>query len=138
MPAPGKLLENLADGRAKLHVIRAGLALRRRWPSLFQGGDYAALYADAGREENVCAFALRSGERCVIAVAPRLFARLMAPEDHAPLGGRVWGEARIGIGARLEGDFQDLLTGDRHRAAESGLRVSELLSRFPVALLVNA
>ncbi|HUG78653.1 MAG TPA: malto-oligosyltrehalose synthase, partial [Burkholderiales bacterium] len=77
MPAPGKLLENLADGRAKLHVIRTGLALRKRWPSLFQGGDYAALYADAGREENVCAFALRSGERCVIAVAPRLFARLM-------------------------------------------------------------
>ena len=58
IPRPEELLENLADGRAKLHVIRTGLALRRRWPALFQGGEYVPLYADGAREARAHAFRL--------------------------------------------------------------------------------
>jgi (1->4)-alpha-D-glucan 1-alpha-D-glucosylmutase len=136
-PDPQALLENLQDGRAKLHVIRTGLALRKRWPTLFQGGEYLALYADGAREENVCAFALRSGGRCVIAVAPRLFARLMQPEDRAPLGERVWGESCLTLPESVASELEDVLTGRRYRLDDRRLRLAEVLGVFPVALLAG-
>ncbi len=40
------LLNNLADGRAKMHVIRKGLEVRKKHPGLFHGAKYTPLYAD--------------------------------------------------------------------------------------------
>jgi (1->4)-alpha-D-glucan 1-alpha-D-glucosylmutase len=128
----GELLENLSDGRAKLHVIRKGLEVRKAHPGLFYGGQYSPLYADAGREQNVLAFALRSGGRTLIAVAPRLFARLMQPNDIAPVGSRLWGESRLPL-PRME--FEDVLTGRRHRGGAT--RMADLLAECPVALLLG-
>jgi len=133
MPSPRDLLENLADGRAKLHVIRKGLEVRRRLPALFHGGRYEPLYADGGREENLCAFALRSGSQLVVAMAPRLFARLMQPDEVAPLGERFWGNATVKL--EMKGRFVDVLTGESHAGGE--LRIARVLSAFPVALLVR-
>jgi (1->4)-alpha-D-glucan 1-alpha-D-glucosylmutase len=118
-----KLLDHrdLADGSAKMHVIRKGLEVRRKHPALFHGGRYTPLYADGGREENIIAFSLYNTESEVIAVAPRLFARLDA---HSP-----WGEARLPI----EGRYRNVLTGE----AVQGGRLAELLASFPVALLVR-
>ena len=127
-------LQDLADGRAKLHVIRKGLETRKRLPGLFHGAQYIPLYADGGREENVCAFALRSRSQALVAVAPRLFARLMQPGDLAPLGSRIWGESRLK--PDLDGELENVLTGERHAAGE--LRLASVLGRFPVALLVLA
>jgi (1->4)-alpha-D-glucan 1-alpha-D-glucosylmutase len=125
------LLKNLSDGRAKLHVIRKGLEIRKQYLTLFHGAKYLPLHADAGREENIVAFALSDGARSVIAVAPRLFSRLMQPEDIAPLGAKAWGDSRL----PLEGDYLNVLTGERHHGRE--LRVAALLASFPVALLVS-
>ena len=126
-------LANLPDGRAKLHIIRKGLEVRKRFPALFHGGQYSALHADAGREDNVCAFALSSGADAVVAVAPRLFARLLRPEQMAPVGEAFWGTAAIR--PAIDGPFTDVLTGRRHAGGE--LRLAQLLSSFPVALLVR-
>ena len=97
---------------------------------------YVPLYADAGREDNVVAFALRRNGNAVIAVAPRLFARLLRADDAAPLGAPVWGEAAISLPEDLRGEFVDAMTGERHRP-EGKLQVAALLARFPVALLVR-
>jgi (1->4)-alpha-D-glucan 1-alpha-D-glucosylmutase len=130
-PDAHALLQSLSDGRAKLHVIRQGLVLRRKHPRLFHGGRYTALHADAGREENVAAFALQHGDQVVIPVAPRLFAGLMGEGDLAPLGERAWGEAKLVL---PEAAYRDVLTGE---AIKGGAQpVAALLSRFPVALLV--
>jgi (1->4)-alpha-D-glucan 1-alpha-D-glucosylmutase len=123
----GDLLANLADGRAKLHVIRKGLEVRKKYPALFHGAKYTPLYADGGREENIVAFSL--GDK-IVAVAPRLFSRLMQPDDVAPLGEKAWGDSRLPI----EGTYLNVLTGEQH----GNPRVAELLSAFPVALLVRA
>jgi (1->4)-alpha-D-glucan 1-alpha-D-glucosylmutase len=131
--SPEELMANLADGRAKLHVIRKGLELRKRFPGLFHGARYQPLHADGEREDNLCAFALSAGADAIIAAAPRLFARLMAPDDVAPVGERVWGGSRIRI---PEGAWLDVLTGERHAGGE--LRLAALLATFPVALLVRA
>ncbi len=128
---PGSLLKNLSDGRAKLHVIRQGLAVRRAHPMLFHGGSYGALYADAGREENLCAFTLRHGGQTIVALAPRLFAQLIEP-DGAPLGERVWGMSKVMVPA---GRYRNVLTGEEFEGGD--LRLARILNAFPVALLVS-
>src|SRR5207237_1263642 len=45
-----EMLKNLPHGKAKLHVIAKGLALRRRHAGLYRRPAYIALHADAGRE----------------------------------------------------------------------------------------
>jgi (1->4)-alpha-D-glucan 1-alpha-D-glucosylmutase len=129
----GDFLKNLPDGRAKLHVIRKGLEVREKFPALFHGGRYTPLYADAGREENILAFSLSDGGNSVVAVAPRLFSRLMGTDDIAPLGATAWADSKIRLESSTE--FEDVLTGKRHRGPE--LRIAELLASFPVALLVS-
>src|SRR5213075_2988430 len=93
---PEALLANLADGRAKLHVIRQGLAVRKTHAAVFHGGRYAPIYADAGYEENVIAFSLAGGGRTVVAVAPRLFAKRLG-EGEAPIGDAFWAESRLAL-----------------------------------------
>jgi (1->4)-alpha-D-glucan 1-alpha-D-glucosylmutase len=122
-PSPAETLKNLADGRAKLHVIRKGLELRKAHPELFHGGAYEPLCADGGREENVVAFSL--GGR-IVAVAPRLFSRLVQPD-----GALAWGEASLSL---PQAAFEDILTGRKHRGGVT--KVSEILAEFPVALLI--
>jgi (1->4)-alpha-D-glucan 1-alpha-D-glucosylmutase len=134
---PRALLENLADGRAKLHIIRRGLAVRRAHPTLFHGARYVPIHADSGREENIVAFALQRDGNAVIPVAPRLFARLMVDDAAAPIGERVWGEANIALPDGLTGELQNVLTGERFQAQQR-VPLAQLLGRFPVALLVKA
>ena len=131
------LLANLPDGRAKLHIVRRGIAVRRAHPTLFHGGRYIALHADEGREENVCAFALSRNGNAVIAVAPRLFARLMQKEDSAPIGERIWGGASLVLPDELRGQYENVLTGEKFRA-EGRIPLAQLLARFPAALLLSA
>jgi (1->4)-alpha-D-glucan 1-alpha-D-glucosylmutase len=130
--SPGEMIDNLSDGRAKLYVIRKGLELRKAHPALFCGGSYSPLYADGGREQNVLAFALRAGGRTLVAIAPRLFARLMQPNDLAPIRSRVWGDARL---PRPQMAFEDGLPGRGH--AGGATLLGELLADFPVALLLS-
>jgi len=130
-PAPAaELLANLADGRAKLHVVRQGLAVRKAHAALFHGGVYRALHADAGYEEQLIAFSLTAGTHSVVALAPRLFARRL--DGAAAPVGAYWGEARIAL---PEGEYEDAMTGRMHRGG--GARLSELLADFPVALLLQ-
>jgi (1->4)-alpha-D-glucan 1-alpha-D-glucosylmutase len=124
----------LADGSAKLHVIRKGLEVRRQYPALFHGAAYTPLYADAGREENVVAFSLTDGKDSFVALAPRLFAKLMGADDLAPLGAKAWGEASV----PLEGEYRNVLTGERLASRAGRLRVAEALATFPVALLLRS
>jgi (1->4)-alpha-D-glucan 1-alpha-D-glucosylmutase len=126
-------LKNLQDGRAKLHIIRKGLEVRRKYPALFQGASYTPLYADGGREENIIAFTLSDGANSTVGVAPRLFSRLMEDGDVAPLGAKAWGDAKL----PLEGQYENVLTGERHDC-RGHVKVADLLASFPVALLVRS
>jgi (1->4)-alpha-D-glucan 1-alpha-D-glucosylmutase len=126
-------LENLVDGRAKLHVIRQGLKLRREMPELFHAPTYTPLYADAGKEENICAFTLGNGAELIVAVAPRLFAAMVPDAQAVPLGA-AWGDSRLPL---PPGRYENVLTGEKHHAADRGILLADLLAGFPVALLVS-
>jgi len=131
-PSPAALLANLADGRAKLHVIRQGLAVRKTHAALFHGGRYSPIYADAGFEENVIAFSLEAGGRMLVAVSPRLFAGKLADERRAPIGQAFWAESRLTL---PEGAYVDVMTQKGHNGGRA--RLADLLAEFPVALLVR-
>jgi (1->4)-alpha-D-glucan 1-alpha-D-glucosylmutase len=115
-------------------VIARGLAIRKELAELFRAPSYVPLYADSGREDNICAFALQHGGQAVVAVAPRLFAGLMQEGDLAPLGAQAWGDSRLLLPEGLSGDFVNVLTEEKHQG--NSLRVADLLATFPVALLV--
>ena len=127
-PVDYELRKRLLDSNSseKLRVIRKGLEVRRKYPQLFHGGRYTPLYADGGREDNVIAFSLSDAKSCVVAAAPRLFAHLVESD-------KPWGESSLALPA---GEFVNVMTGERHQGGR--VRVAELLSRFPVALLVRS
>jgi (1->4)-alpha-D-glucan 1-alpha-D-glucosylmutase len=128
----GDLLKNLSDGRAKLHIIREGLQVRKKFPHLFQGARYTPLYADGGMEEKLCVFSLRDAKDAVVAIAPRLFSSMMEDSDRYPAGEKVWKESRLVL---PQGEYTDVMTG--RTIAGGPQRVADLLAEFPVALLVS-
>lgn len=103
-------------GHAKLLVTQVALTLRRDRPQLFTG--YAGLTATGAAADHVVAFD-RGG---AITVATRL------PVGLAARGG--WGDARLAL---PEGSWVDAITG---RVATGDAPLAELLSDYPVALLV--
>ena len=103
------------EGRAKLHVVRTALRLRRDHPDLFS--DYTAVSATGSAAGHVLAFD-RGG---VIAVVTRL------PLGLARSGG--WADTRLEM---PEGTWRDILTD---RPADPD--VERLLDTLPVALLVR-
>jgi len=100
-------------GAAKLHVVRQVLTLRRERPALFTG--YRPLAAQGPAADHVVAF---SRQPELVVVATRL-----------PLSLDGWGDTVLPLGP---GPWRDLLTG-----AETNERLGEMLSRYPVALLLR-
>ncbi len=107
------------EGLPKLWLIWKTLMLRKERPADFAAAaGYEPLAATGGKADHVVAFA-RNG--AVVTVVPRLMRRLEGWQDTAlplPAGG----------------EWRNALTGD---AAPNPLPLSEVLTRFPVALLVR-
>jgi len=124
---PMDLLSSFRDGRVKLHVLRAGLRLRREMPRVFLEGDYVPI--DAG--EDLVAFARNHAEGSVVAVVTR--------RPHHVTGGRapfaiddVWGHRSIAV---PRGEWRDALTGALHVVEGEGLLAAKLFVELPVSLL---
>nr|MCU0973435.1 malto-oligosyltrehalose synthase [Burkholderiales bacterium] len=131
------VLQNWADGAPKMYLIWRALQLRREYPRLFAEGDYTPLAAAGERAENVVAYARRQGDVAVIAVAGRLFGRLVAEPSDLPLGPAVWGDTTVPTGILLDGSRPlDVLTGQSVEVRDGRLRMAEVFSDFPAALLL--
>src|SRR5262249_7784285 len=75
--------KELVDGRAKLLLIREGLALRKRAPELFPDGSYLPLPVEGAHASNTFAFARRRGAATVVCVVPRLVLALGGDDPSA-------------------------------------------------------
>lgn len=133
------LLDNMEDGRIKLYLTWRALQLRRRWPELFREGEYLPLNVAGARADHVCAYARRHRDQTVIVVAPRFFAKL--PET-AGMADDLWQDTCIELESGYGKKWYNMLSGER-LAVTSGkgaphLRLNQLLSHFPLALLANA
>jgi (1->4)-alpha-D-glucan 1-alpha-D-glucosylmutase len=115
------------------------LDLRRRDAELFELGSYLPVEVSGERAAHVVAFARRCGDRVVIAVVPRLCAKLLGEPGRLPVGEAVWGDTAIDLApVGAQGSLRDVLTGATTRTEVGRLPVAVLLQHFPVALLQPA
>ena len=133
-----KLLETWPDGRVKLYLTYKALQARQAYAAVFREGDYVPLDVTGPRQENVVAFARHRDEDWVLIVVPRLTAGLVSA-DEFPLGWEVWGDDRLPLPGNLPGSWYNWLTGQTIPPPSEGtrLRLSDILSTFPVALLTS-
>jgi len=129
------LIETRHDGRIKLYLIRKLLQARREYQALFQRGQYRPLKVAGSLKCHVVAFERSLGNQRLIAIAPRLTTALVN-EGEFPFGEQVWYETRIQPHQDNGTVWRDLLTGDRIEVGDT-LWLREVLTKFPVALLVN-
>jgi (1->4)-alpha-D-glucan 1-alpha-D-glucosylmutase len=133
------LVNDPADGRVKLFVMRQALAVRRRRAELFARGEYRPLDVRGARAEHICAFARTGPGGPVLTVVPRLLASRGVVKVMGPA---YWEDTALVVPAEAEAPFRDAFTGARVDAEREGetlrLRVSSVLADFPVALLEAA
>jgi (1->4)-alpha-D-glucan 1-alpha-D-glucosylmutase len=129
----------LADGRAKLLVLRQALRFRRERQALFLRGEYRPLTATGPHAPHVVAFArvatataTAAAGDAAIAIAPVRVLRLL--DEGA---GTIRWRARVPVDADLRGRWVDVVTG-ASVDARAELELSEVLAGFPVALLRRA
>jgi (1->4)-alpha-D-glucan 1-alpha-D-glucosylmutase len=115
------LLERWEDGRIKMHVMVSALRLRRAHPDLFLRGEYIPLESDANG--HVIAFARRWEGQVAIAVTGRSLARL----DQSFWQGR---SVRVPMA-----ELRDVISGQVLRPEHGALRLADVFSVCPVALL---
>ncbi|MDD3650866.1 malto-oligosyltrehalose synthase [Immundisolibacter sp.] len=118
------------DGRIKLYITWRALQLRARRPELFRDGDYRPLPAAGAGAEHLCAFARTLNGQAAVTVVPRLLARFQGERE----GAVDWADTRLELPT---GDWYDLLGGRQHTVGAAGMRVQDLLTPLPLALLVD-
>ncbi len=128
---------NWFNGEIKLFCAAAALNLRRRYRDLFLFGDYIPLETRGERSDHVVALGRSDGSAAVVALVPRLCARLVTPETPFPAGEKIWRNTEIALAEPFRGRrFRNLFTGARVEPDEAILLNHEW-SNFPFSLLAT-
>jgi (1->4)-alpha-D-glucan 1-alpha-D-glucosylmutase len=135
-----ELLTTMEDGKVKLFLVRKALSCRNERRELFESGRYLPCEVMGENAEQVCAFERSLDLEAVVVVAPRYFTRLVSDARGLPLGEEVWGGTRIVAPCEIPGSrYRNVFTGEIVSSiTEDGgavLKVAEVLTNFPVALL---
>jgi len=136
------ICDTLEDGRAKLLVVWSTLALRERWPTVFQQGSYVPLAVKGKHAAHLCAYARIAGGRIVITVAPRFFTRLLGESDRLPLGEKVWGDTMVNLPFHHhDNQYKCVFTGKilmpHQRLSGWCLPIAQVLAEFPAGLIIS-
>ena len=133
------LVNEPADGRVKLFVIRQALAVRRRRSELFARGDYRPLDVQGTRADHICAFARTGPGGPVLTVIPRLLASRGIVQV---TGTEYWEDTAVMLPGETQAMLRNAFTGAGIDATGDGetrrLPVGTVLADFPVALLEAA
>jgi len=86
----------------------------------------------------VCAFARRKGGQCTLVVIPRLLTKLVRV-GVVPVGRDVWGEDLLILSDGVPESWLNSFTGEKLKVCgtTNGLKLSDILHKFPVALLIG-
>jgi (1->4)-alpha-D-glucan 1-alpha-D-glucosylmutase len=134
-----RMMQRMEDGRIKMYLIMRALNFRRAHHELFAKGDYQPLAISGNRKNHVIAFSRNLRNKSVIVVAGRFFSRL-GPADRFPVGRGTWNESFIQMKRNLKFSiYRNIITGEVLTISEQpnnyGLRLAEVFSRLPVAML---
>jgi len=134
-----EVLSSWQDGRVKLYVTCKALNARSACKDVFRDGQYVPLKVAGRKQGHVVSFARRNDGTWVLVAVPRLLTRLVVPGT-PPLGKQVWGDDRLLLPDEAPESWRNVFTGESLKVftvGERGLPLSDMLSIFPVALLVN-
>lgn len=133
------LFDEWTTGDIKLYVIQRALHARRERRSLFDHGEYVPLQVDGSRARHVIAFARQTPEDSAVVIVPRLTAELVRPAGRIgtalPVGDEVWGDTRVRLPDGAPGEWRNQLTNQVAKSEGQWLRLRNVLSEFPLALL---
>ncbi|CAN5610446.1 malto-oligosyltrehalose synthase [soil metagenome] len=122
------------NGLPKIHTTRKVLELRKEKAELFRDGEYVPLEVEGGMADHVVAFARVLGDEAIIVVAPRLCSGLVREGGSLTLDPEKFGGATLSLSGLPGTWYARLFTGVA--VDEASPRVGDLLSGFPVAVLV--
>jgi (1->4)-alpha-D-glucan 1-alpha-D-glucosylmutase len=132
-----ELLRVPENGAIKMFVTAVGLRYRRANAALFLESDYVPCEVRGSRSSQIIAFARRTSEKTVIAVAGRFYTRLGAGAQ-LPLG-HHWADTYLAVPAELRSaTFREVFTGRRlvPSQANSGLlAMDRVFEGLPIALI---
>jgi len=140
-PALGSAVRALAaaphDGRAKLWLTWRLLELRRAQPELFRDGAYVPLEAHGAKAEHVLAYARRQSGDTLVAIAGRLFAKLLGEAGRLPLGEDVWSDTAVDAAGLADGTpLENLLTGETLVVQDGRIALARAFASFPGAVFL--
>lgn len=138
-----ELVQTREDGSCKLLVTWRTLWARKENPGLFTRGEYVPLEPAGAKADNVFAFARRLDNRMAIVAVPRLITHLVPSVGDLPVGREIWQGTRLNLPKLAPSTrFTNVFTRQTVTAGQiedrSSIPVADLLSSFPVALLLGS
>ena len=134
--SPADALQDWRDGGVKQSLIARTLHHRAEWPALYASGDYVPLAIIGARAAHVVAFERRlEGARLLCVVSRWAQSLLGEPLREPSIDSAAWEDTAVTLDA---GNFVDVLNGGEVTATGGVLPVTDVLARFPVALLFSA
>lgn len=134
---PEMLLEAWVSGAPKMALTVTGLHMRRNQPALFESGGYLPLSTVGTYAHHVVAFAGVLDDAFAMVIVPRFVLALIEDADRPLIPPDRWGDTAVVLPDALRGRLmRDALTGVEYEG-DGLLPLSEVTSRFPVALLVD-
>jgi (1->4)-alpha-D-glucan 1-alpha-D-glucosylmutase len=133
------LLANWTDGRVKLYLISKALRCRQEFSKLFTYGDFVPAQISGDRSENVTAFFRVLENQEALVLAPKWLAASEMVQNSG-VQQQFWGNTAIPLPNNMAPSWRNVLTGQSLAAQgnrDAGLRVSDALKNFPVALLLS-
>jgi (1->4)-alpha-D-glucan 1-alpha-D-glucosylmutase len=134
-----QLLANWTDGRIKLYLVSKALRCRQEFSKLFTYGDFMPAPISGDRSENVTAFFRVLENQQALVLAPKWLA-VSEMEQNSGAQQKFWGNTAIPLPNNMAASWRNVLTGESLGAQgnqDAGLRVSDALKNFPVALLLS-
>lgn len=136
--ASAELLEHWQDGRLKQWLINRTLNARKQYPALFSAGNYLPLTVEGEQADKVLAFVREHNGTCLLTVAPRLTASLLADTGLPQIPASAWGDTHVLLPTHLSGRMftHSLLSNVLYKAPSGRLPLAQLLDGFPVYLSI--
>jgi len=136
------MLKNFKDGRLKLFVTAAILQQRKLHPRLFTTGKYIPVGISGDGKENFIAYLREYQGKSLLAVAPVLVTKLISPDQRTLYGGpedtSLWQTTKLNLPKEFQRKkYTDIFTGQSMEFGERRPRITQILERFPIALLTS-
>lgn len=135
---PASLLEQLWQNRYNAQIKQwltyTLFQERKEAPELFAKANYIPLKIKGAYKEYVMAFARQHQQHWYITVVPLHLAELCQDQGRT-LENLKWKNTRVILPPQAPASFKNLLSGAEGRVNEDGIRVKDIFSQLPMALL---